>query len=212
MKSISKEAEEVLFGEFQGGSESAFTKIYQQFELLALSCMWKRMEYSNYKHLQPDLESDVRLILWNAAKKFDPAKGWRFSVYLTQCVNNAINRKIKEHCKESKYLEEYYRKTPIEFVVDSDSDEDYEIAVTDPSPFHDEPTLPKLTPFCKTKNESMIIRLICNNEDVCHKNGKLNNAAIGRKLRISRQAVGRIIANLRTNQLLKSTIRELITH
>jgi len=212
MGAISKESEDALLIEFQRGSESAFTKIYQQFELLALSCVRKRMRYSDYKHLQPDLESDARLILWNAAKKFDPAKGCRFSAYLTQCVNNAINRKIKEHYKESKHLEEYYRKTPIEFVVDSDSDEGYEIAVTDPSPFHDEPTLPKLTPFCKTKNESKIIRLICNNEDVCYKNGKLNNAAIGRKLGISRQAVGRIIANLRTNKLLKSTIRELDPH
>ncbi len=210
MKSISKEAENALFGKFQGGSESAFTKIYQQFELLALSCVRRRIVFSDYKHLQPDLESDVRLILWNAAKKFNPAKG-RFSVYLTQCVNNAINQKIKKHYKESEHLEKYHRKAHIEFVVDPTSDGDYEIAITDPFPCLDESTLSELTPLCKTK-EAAVIGLIYNDEDIWHKNGNLNNAAIARKLGISREAVRRIIANLRTNRLLWSTICELAPH
>ena len=211
MEPISKEAEEALFGKFQSGSESAFTKICQQFERLALSYVSRRMASSDYKHLQPDLESDVRLILWNAAKKFDPAKGWRFSTYLTQCVNNAINQEIKKHCKENKHLEKYYREVPTEFVVNPDSDGDYEIPVIDPFPCHDESILLELTPLCKPE-ELAIIGLIYNDEDVWHKNGNLNNAAIARKLGISREAVRRIIANLRTNLPLWSTICELAPH
>ena len=211
MKPISKEAEEALFGKFQSGSESAFTKICQQFERLVLSYVRRRMVSSDYKHLQSDLESDVHLILWNAAKKFDSAKGWRFSAYLKKCVNNAVNRKIKKHCKESKHLEKYYRGALTEFVVDPNSDGGYEILVTDPFPCHDESILSEVTPFCKTK-ESAIIGLIYNDEDVWYKNGNLNNAAIARKLGISREAVRRIIANLRTNRLLWSAIRELAPH
>ena len=210
MKGISKEAEAMLFQEFQRGDDKAFTKIYQQFEPLALSHMRMRMVSSNYKHLQPDLESDVRLILWNAAKKFNPAKG-RFSVYLTQCVNNAINQKIKKHCKESEHLEKYHRKAHIEFVVDPTSDGDYEIAITDPFPCHDESILSELTPFCTTR-ELAVIGLIYNDEDIWYKNGKLNNAAIARKLGISRETVRRIIENLCANRLLWSTICELAPH
>ena len=211
MKGISKEAEAMLFQEFQRGDDKAFTKIYQQFEPLALSHMRMRMVSSNYKHLQPDLESDVRLILQNAAKKFDPAKGRRFSIYLKQCVNNAISRKIKQHYKESKHLEEHYRGVSIEFVVDPNSDGNYEIPVTDPFPFRNEPILPELAPLCKPK-ALPILRLILSDEDVWHKNGNLNNAAIARKLGISRETVRRTIANLSTNQLLKSTICELVPH
>ena len=208
MEYTSKGEDLTLIQEFQSGDEKAFTKIFQQFERLALSYVGKRMVSSSYKHLQPDLESDVSLILWNAAQKFDLAKGRRFSAYLKRCVNNAISQKIKEHCRESKHLEEYYRKAQIEFVVDFDSDGDYEIAVTDSFPCHDESILSELTPFCKTK-ESAVIGLIYNDEDIWHKNGKLNNAAIARKLGISREAVRRIIANLRTNRPLWSTICDL---
>lgn len=208
MKRISKEAEAVMFREFQSGDEKAFTKIFQQFEPLVLSRVRMRMVFSDYKHLQPDLESDVSLILWNAAKTFDPAKGWQFSTYLKRCINNAINRKIRRHYTESEKLEEYYRKAHIEFVVDPNSDGDYEIAVTDSFPCHDEPILSELTPFCTTK-ELAVIGLIYNDEDVWHKNGNLNNAAIARKLGLSREAVRQIIANLRTNRLLWTTICEL---
>ena len=207
----SKEEAVALIQEFQSGDEKVFTKICQQFERLALSYVGKRMGSSSYKHLQPDLESDVRLILWNAAKKFDPARGYPFPAYLKQCVNNAISEKIKKHYEESKHLEKYDRKVPIEFVVDPNSDGDYEIAVTDPFPCHDEPILSELTPFCKPE-ELAILGLICNDEDVWHKNGNLNNAAIARKLGISREAVRQIIKNLRTKQVIKSTLRELTPH
>ena len=208
MEAISKEAENALFDEFQNGSERAFTKIVQQFEQLALSQARKRMASSNYKHLQLDLESDVRLILWNAAKKFNPAKGCRFSTYLIRCINNEINQRTKKHNKESKHLEKYCREASIEFVVDSNSDGDYEISVIDPFPFHDEPILPELAPLCKPKAMA-ILGLICSDEDVWYKNGNLNKASIARKLGISRETVRQIIANLRTNRTLRSTIHEL---
>lgn len=211
MKRISKEAEAVVFREFQSGDEKAFTKIFQQFEPLALSRVRMRMVSSDYKHLQPDLESDVRLTLWNAAKTFNPAKGCRFSTYLIPCLDNTINRKVRGHCKERECIEKYRNETSEECVVDVNSDSDTEIAVNDRFPFHDEPILSELAPLCKPKALA-ILGLIHNDEDVQHKNGNLNNAAIARKLGISRETVRRIIANLRTNQRLRSTIRELNSH
>ena len=208
MKPISKEAENALFDEFQNGSERAFTKIFQQFEQLALSRLRTRIESSDYKHLQPDLESDVRLTLWEAAKRFDCTKGGRFSTYLTRCVNNTINRKIKKHNKESEHLEKYCRKSSIKFVVNPTSDGDYEIPVTDPFSCHNESILSELAPFCKPE-ELEILGLICNDEDVCYKNGNLSNAKIGRKLGFSRETARRLVNKLGTNQVIKSTIREL---
>jgi DNA-directed RNA polymerase sigma subunit (sigma70/sigma32) len=169
------------------------------------------MVSSDYKHLQTDLESDVRLILWNAAKKFDLAKGCRFSTYLTRCLDNTINQKIKRHCQERKSIEKYRHETSEECVVDLNSDGGYEIPVTDPFPCHDESILPELMSFCNA-TELAIIGLICNDEDVWHKNGSLNNAEIARKLGISREAVRQTVVNLRTNQSLRSTICELAPH
>ena len=206
----SKEEHAALIREVQNGDEKAFTKIYQQFKPLVISCVNKLID-QNCDHLREELESVADEALWNAVKTFDLERGFLFTTYATSCINHAIQRQMRKYCKERQHIKEYSHET-FEFVVDPNSDEDDEIAITDPFPCHDEPPLPKLTPFCKTKKESTIIELICNNEDVCHKNGKLNNAAIGRKLEISRQAVGRIIANLRTNQLLKSTICELVPH
>lgn len=206
METISKKSADALFDEFQNGSERAFTEIFRQFEQLTLSQV--RMVSSNYKHLQPDLESDVRLILWNAAKNFDPAKGRPFPAYLKRCVKNAISQKIKKHYEESKHLETYYHEESIEFVVGPSSDGDCEIPVTDSFPCHDESILSELMPFCKPE-ELAILGLICNDDEVWHKNGNLNNAAIARKLGISREAVRRIVRNLGTKQLIRHIISEL---
>ena len=83
--------------------------------------------------------------------------------------------------------------------------------VTDPFPCRTESILSELTQFCKPE-ELAVLGLIYSDEEVWHKNGNLNNAAIARKLGISREAVRRIITNLRTNRLLWSTICELAPH
>ena len=95
--------------------------------------------------------------------------------------------------------------------MDVNSDGATEIGVNDRFPCLDESTLLELAPLCKSK-ELAIIGLIYNDEDVWYKNGNLNNAAIARKLGISREAVRRIVTNLRTNRLLWSTICELAPH
>ena len=211
MEPISKEAEETLFGEIQSGCEGVFTKIFRLFEPSALSHLRRRMAFSDYKHLQADLESDVRLTLWNAVKKFDRTKDTRFSAYLKQCLNNTIKRKIRGHLKERECIEKYWYETSEECVVDVNFDGATEIGVNDRFPCLDESTLLELAPLCKSK-ELAIFGLIYNDEDVWYKNDNLNNAAIARKLGISREAVRRIITNLRTNRLLWSTICELAPH
>lgn len=208
MGAISKEAENTLFDEFQSGSENAFTKIFQQFEPAVLKHLEIRMRSSGYEHLQTDLESDVRLILWNAAKTFNRAEGWRFSTYLTRCVDNAINRKIGGHRKEREGIEKYRHETSGEYIVAVNSDGNIEIAVNDRFPCHDEFILSELMPFCKPE-ELAILGLICNDNDVWHRNGNLNNAAVARKLGLSREMVRRIVKNLGTKQALRSTISEL---
>ena len=209
MERISQEEAVALIQEFQNGDEKAFVKVHQQFERLALHYVEKRLGSSGYKHLRPDLEDDVYWMLWNAAKKFDPTKGYQFPAYLKQCVNNAISRQIKNHRAESKHLEKYCREVPIKF-VDPNSDGNYEIAVTDRFPHFRESILSELTSLCQRKSESAIIDLVCSADEVWHRSGALNNAALARRLGISREAVRRVIANLRTNRRLRSAICELI--
>lgn len=208
MGRISEESKNDLLVEFQTGCESAFTKIVEQFEHLTLNQVRMHMEYSNYKHLQRDIESDVSLILWNAAKKFDSAKGSTFPAYLKQCVKNVIRQKIKKRREESKHLEKFYHSTFTEFVFDPSSDGDCEISVKDSFPCKDESILSELAPIFKPK-ELAILRLICNDNDVWHKSGNLNNAAVARKLGLSRETVRKIVRNLAKNQSLRSAISEL---
>ena len=207
MGDTSKEEEVTLIQEFQSGDERAFTKIYQQFKPLVISCVNKLID-QNCDHLREELESAADEALWNAVKTFDLERGFLFKTYVTSCINHAIQRQIRKYRKERQHIKEYSYETFEEFVVNPNSDDGYEILVTDPFPCHDEPILSELTPFCKMK-ESAIIGLIYNDEDVWHKNGNLNNAAIARKLGLSREAVRQIIANLRTNRLLWTTICEL---
>lgn len=210
MGDTSKEEGVALIQEFQSGTESVFTKIYQQFKPLVISCVSKLID-QNCDHLREELESVAYEALWNAAKTFDLGRGFLFTTYATSCINYAIQRQMKKYRKERQHIKEYSYETFEEFVVDPNSDGDHEILVTDSFPCHDESILSELTPFCKTK-ESAVIGLIYNDEDIWYKNGKLNNAAIARKLGISREAVRRIMANLRANRLLWSAICELAPH
>ena len=122
-----------------------------------------------------------------------------------------INRQVRQHRKECGPIGKHRYETSEECVVNANSDGDCEIPVTDPFPCRAESILPELTPFCKPE-ELAILGLIWTNEDVWHKNGNLNNAAIARKLGISRERVRQILVKLRTNKLLESTIRELVPH
>ena len=205
----SKEEHAALIQAFQTGDERAFTKIHQQFKPLVRSRV-NNLIGGDCKHLRDELESEADEALWNAAKTFDLERGYLFTTYATRCIDYALRRHIKKYRKERQHTQEYSHET-FEFVVDSNFDDGYEILVTDPFPCHDESILSELTPFCKTK-ELAVIGLIYNDEDIWHKNGNLNNAAIARKLGISREAVRRIIENLRTNWPLWSTICELAPH
>ena len=204
------EEEAALFQEFQSGDESAFTKIYQQFKPLVINRV-NRVIDKNCNHLRDDLDSVANEALWNAAKSFDLERGCLFTTYAIRCIDRTIQRQMRKYDEERQHIKEYSHETFEEFVIDPNSDGDYEILVTDLFPCYDESILSELTPFCKTK-ESAVIGLIYNDEDVWYKNGKLNNAAIARKLGISRETVRRIIANLRTNRPLWSTICELAPH
>ena len=203
MKRISKKEEAALFQEFQGGNESGFAKIYQQFKPLVINRV-NRLINKNCNHLRAELESEAVEALWRAAEKFNLERGCQFKTYATPCIDHAIQRRMKKYREER----QHWHETSEKCVVDVNSDGDIEIPVTDPFPFHDEPILSELTPFCKTK-ELAIIGLIHSDEDVWYKNGNLNNAAIARKLGISRETVRQIIKNLGTNQLLKSTLYAL---
>lgn len=210
MKRISKEAEVIVFREFQSGDEKAFTKIHQQFKPLAISRVNNLVASKDCEHLRDELESAAYESLWNAAKTFDLERGCSFTTYATRCIDRAMRRQVRKYHEEKQYIKEYSHET-FEVVVDSNSDDCYEILVNDPFPCHDEPILSELTPFCEPE-ELAILGLICTNEDVWHKSGNLNNAAIARKLGISRERVRQILVKPRTNKLLESTIRELVSH
>lgn len=214
MKRMSKREEAALFQEFQGGDESKFAKIYQQFKPLVISRVNKLVD-KGCEHLRDELNSHGYETLWSAAKTFNPTKGCRFSTYLTRCVtrcvNNTINRNIVKYRREREAIEKYLHQTSEECVVDVNSDSDTELTVNDRFPFLDELIFSEFAPFCNPK-ELAILGLIYNDADVWYKNGKLNNAAIARKLGISREAVRRILMKLSTNQHLKSKICELSPH
>lgn len=209
MKLISKEKAAALFQEFQSGDDRVFAKIYQQFKPLVINRVNTLID-KDCEHLRDELESVADEALWSAAKAFDLERGCSFVTYATHCINHAIRCQMKKYRKERQHIKEYSHGA-FEFVVDSNSDDGYEILVTDPFPCHHESILSELTPFCTTK-ELAVIGLIYNDKDIWYKNGKLNNAAIARKLGITRETVRRIIANLRTNRLLWSTICELVSH
>ena len=209
MKPISKETEAALFKEFQSGNEDSFTQILNQFQPLAVSVVQKFMGI-DYNHLQPDLESDVHLILWNAAKHFDVTKGHRFSSYLRQCVIYHIWRTIKAGRKEREHIENYWHTIPDASFKNITSDGDCEVLVTDSFACRDEPILTELTPFCEGENQKRLLKLICTDEDIWYKNGHVNYSEIGRKLDTSGEAVRQIISKLRSNRNLKSALCELV--
>ena len=209
MNRISKAAEMTLFKEFQDGNDDEFTQIFNQFHMLALSFMHEFLD-SDYKHLQPDLESDVNLVLWRAAKNFDLTKGNRFSSYLRRCVSNEIRRKIKAWQKESGNVgicQNGVRQMPPN---DVNTDNEPEVPVTDRFPCCDEPILSELTPFCKGEKQARLLETICTDERIWFNNDCVNCTAIGRRLGTTGEAVRQTISNLRSNQNLKSTLCELL--
>ena len=210
MKYISKETEAALFQEFQSGNESGFAKIYQQFKPLVISRVNKLID-KNYNHLRDELESVANEALWNAAKTFDLERGCLFTTYATHCIDRAIQHQMRKYREGRQHIKEYSHEIFEECVIDVNSEGGYEVPITDPFPCRTESILSELTQFCKPE-ELAVLGLIYNDEDVWHKNGNLNNAAIARKLGISREAVRRIIVNLRTNRPLWSTICELSPH
>ena len=207
MSIITKEEATALFQEFQNTcDETVFNKIYQQFKSLAVSRVNKLID-NNCEHLRADLESEAYEALWKAAKMFDFERGYLFTTYATRCIDHAIHRKLKKYRGERQHNKEL-NYTYENCVIDGTSDNGGEIAINDPFPCRRESILTELKRFC-TQKELAIIELICNDEDIRHKNGNLNNAAIARKVGISREAVRRIVENLGTDQSLRSTISEL---
>ena len=196
-----------MFQEFQNNSdERVFAKIHQRFKPLVINRVNTLVD-KDCEHLRDELESAADEALKKAVKTFDLERDCQFKTYAIPCIDHAIRRQMKKYRKERQHIKEYSRET-FEFVVDSNSDDGYEIRVTDPFPFHNESILPELAPLCNPK-ELAILGLICSDGDIWHQNGNLNNAAIARKLGLSREAVRRIIKNLGTKQSLRSTISEL---
>ena len=209
MEPISKEEEAVLFKEFQSDNEDALSQIIKQFQPLAMHFL-KRFIGTNRKYLQQDVQSDIHLILWRAAENYDMAKGNRFSSYLRKCVLNEVTRKNKAGRKESKCIERYWNEIGDGAIKDFSSDGDCEVFVRDSFACRDEPILAELTPFCKGKNQKRLVKLICTDDGIWYKNGRVNYAAIGQRLGTSREAVRQMIFNLCSNQDFKSTLCQLI--
>ena len=209
MRRISEE-EAALFQELQSGDERIFSKIHQQFKPLVISRVNKRID-EDCEHLRDDLKSAADEALWNAAKTFDLERGCLFTTYATRCIDRAIQHQMRKYREERQHIKEYSHEIFEECVIDVNSESGYEIPITDPFPCRTESILPELTQFCEPE-ELAVLGLIYNDEEVWHKNGNLNNAAIARKLGISRETVRRIIVNLHTNRPLWSTICELSPH
>ena len=209
MTPISKETEAALFKEFQSGNEDVFTQIFNQFQPLAMNFL-SRFIGTDYKHLQPDLQSDVHLILWRATKNFDVTKGCRFSTYLRQCILNEIRRKIEAGRKESENIEKYWNEIGDASIKNATSEGGCEVLVRDSFPCSDESILAELMPFCKGKNQKRPVKLICTDAGIWYKNGHVNYTEIGRKLDTSGEAVRQMVLKLRSNRNLKSALCELV--
>lgn len=209
MNRISKEAEVAVFKEFQDGNDDAFTQIFNQFRTLALSVMYELTDTA-HKHLRTDLESDVNLVLWRAAKNFDLAKGNRFSSYLRKCLSNEIRRGIKAWRKQRGNVDICQNEVRQVSSEDVNTDGEPEVPVTDRFPCCDEPILSELTPFCKGEKQARLLETICTDERIWFNNNRVNCTAIGRRLGTTGEAVRQTISNLRSNQSLKSTLCELL--
>ena len=209
MKPISKEAEAALFKDLQDGNEEAFTQICNQYQPLAMNLL-REFVGTEFKHLQPDLRSDSRFILWNAAKNFDLTKGNRFSSYLRKCVLNEIWRNIKAGHKENEKIERYWHEIPDGSFKDVNSDGECEVTLTDSFPCRDESIIAALTPFCKGDKQKRLLEVICTDENIWYKNGRVNYTAVGRRLGTSGEAVRQMISKLGADKNLKSAICELV--
>ena len=208
MESISKETEAALLREYQNGNQNVFDRIFQQFEPLAMSRV-RKIIANDCEHLRAELESEAKEALWRAADTFDLERDCRFSTYATKYIDTAILSMMSEQRKRLKRTKKYFQQSPVECVVGGGSDYEVEIVSTDQFPCRDESILPELTPFCNP-TEHKIINMICNDEDIWHKNGNLNNASIARKQGISREAVRKALKNLRSNRHLKSRLQSLV--
>lgn len=211
MNSISKDAEVALFRKYQTGDKTAFDKIYQQFQPLAMSRLSKLIK-EDCMHLRAELQSEAIEALWKATESFDLKRGCRFSTYATKYIDLAIISKMSEFRKSVKRTQKYFQQRPLQAIAGNDSDDDGEIAVSDSFPCRDESILKELAPFCKGSNQEKLVKVICTDGGIWHKNGRINYTAIGRNLGISGEAVRQIISHLRSNENLKSTLCELVPH